>query len=61
MEFAASDGISVEGTLESACIISGISSMNSELSIVEGAPLIPYPFRSDYTFLTLPPLNFSSP
>ena len=61
MEFAASDGISVEGTLESACIISGISSMNSELSIVKGSPLLPYPIRSDCTFFTLPPLTFSSP
>ena len=61
MEFAASDGISVEGTLESACIISGISSMNSELSIVEGTPLLPFPIRSDYTFWTLRPLTISSP
>ena len=60
MGFAASDGISVEGTLESACIISGISSMNSELSIVKGAPLLPYPIGSDFTFLTLTPLTISS-
>ena len=60
IEFAASDGLSVE-KIESACIISGISSMNSELSIVSGAPLLPYPIRSDCTFFTLRPLTISSP
>ena len=54
MVFAASDGISVEGMLESACIISGISSMNSELSTVENAPPLPYPIRSDAACLALP-------